>query len=79
MTHHSRGGFSGQMIGPSHRHLPDNTTLTIDRESCLQRFQTRDPSKRGVADPSLTAEPLGKASVYVHKKLDEVNTLYSSR
>ena len=51
-TQHTRYDFSGRVISPSQRPLPDNATFTTDRHA-PGGFRTRNPSKRKIPDPRL--------------------------
>ena len=50
-THTHTHTHSGEGIGPLHRPVPDNKTITWDRRPCQSRIRTRNHSKRAAADP----------------------------
>jgi hypothetical protein len=48
-THHTRLDFSGRVVSPTNRPLPDNTQRSHDPGE----IRTHNPSKRAAADPRL--------------------------
>jgi len=54
-THHTRYDFSGRVIGPAQRSLPDNQQHLQETHTHIHgpcKIRTRISSKRAVADPS---------------------------
>jgi len=53
-THHSRYDFSGRVISPSQRPVPDNTQHSTQTDiHAPGGIQTHNPSKRAAVNPRL--------------------------
>jgi len=53
-THHIRQGFSGQVISPSQRPLPEDTQCSTKTDiHAPGGIRTHNPSKRAAVDPRL--------------------------